>query len=870
MANNNRTLGFEIFKDIESNIYLLGLYDKLLKQYTYQIFDEPIRNEYLLEKEIDDLLIFSDLLSKSNHPDKKENQKKWGQEIVSLLNSLFPHNVKIKAYMQSVLNYCNNYIGLSHSNLSNVQALGFLDEIINQSKKEVLRIPGYEDKYFFVEQKEIYNNFSEQNFSFSAPTSMGKSYLMRMFIKEQIQKNNCNNFAIIVPTKALINEVQTKLIEDLDELLEEKSYRIVTSTGDILLDHNYKFVFIMTPERLLYLLNLRPGINLKYVFVDESHKIVVKDSRSSFYYELINKLSLHPSKTSIFFASPNIPNPDVFLNLVPHNQKIKSKQATYSPVTQIKYLIEPSLKQLKLYNDVTKKVDTIHNINADFDLVKLIRKVGEGKKNLVYFSGVDNTIDNAVEYSKTLQEVDDPVIKQLAKDIEDEIHSDYYLASLVRKGVAYHVGYLPSNIRLRIEKEFRYGKINTIFCTSTLIEGVNMPADNLIVTSYKTGNRNLGDIGFKNLIGRVGRISHNLFGNVFFIKISKDIKMEKYEELLANDVAHQKLSIDTFIKPKQKTQIIESLSKGEIELTNIKTTSREQYDFVRKLSLIFIDNLLDDQQDSLVVKTMSEGTNQDDLNKIKSHYKDKEKSTGIEISYDQTENLENAIKNGLSYPVSESTEFIEYNDVLDFLNKLSLIFRWDIYESGNLGKINPQTQQIESLRYYALLLTQWMLGYGLSNIIDRSIRRNKNKYEMFMRNVDRNIDHDTRMLMFKNRLISNTLRDIDNVILFSLSNYFREFSEVYKKINGLTSFDNDWYEYVEYGSTNVYTITLQRLGYSRESANKIRINKDRYVVDKENKFANFSLKKSYLLDSKNEGLRMETEIISKNVPEIFV
>lgn len=48
-------------------------------------------------------------------------------------------------------------------------------------------------------------------------------------------------------------------------------------------------------------------------------------------------------------------------------------------------------------------------------------------------------------------------------------------------------------------------------------------------------------------------------------------------------------------------------------------------------------------------------------------------------------------------------------------------------------------------------------------------------------------------------VIAETLGVVENVLLFSISNYFRKFSAEYKKQHQVDSFPNDWYEYVEYG-----------------------------------------------------------------------
>ena len=57
---------------------------------------------------------------------------------------------------------------------------------------------------------------------------------MRMFIKEQILAGKKKNFALIVPTKALINEVRSEIIKkDLQDLLDGNQYHVVSSANDM-------------------------------------------------------------------------------------------------------------------------------------------------------------------------------------------------------------------------------------------------------------------------------------------------------------------------------------------------------------------------------------------------------------------------------------------------------------------------------------------------------------------------------------------------------------------------------------------------------------------------------------------------------------
>lgn len=92
-----------------------------------------------------------------------------------------------------------------------------------------------------------------------------------------------------------------------------------------------------------------------------------------------------------------------------------------------------------------------------------------------------------------------------------------------------------------------------------------------------------------------------------------------------------------------------------------------------------------------------------------------------------------------------------------------------------------------------------------------------------------------------------------------------KFSNEYKKVHGKEQFDNDWYEYIEYGTTKQETILLQRLGFTRESATYIRTNVFNAIFLHEGKpYLN-----PILLESSNINVRKEANEIRYNVPEAF-
>ena len=155
---------------------------------------------------------------------------------------------------------------------------------------------------FLRAQKRVYDHLTDQFFSYSGFTSMGKSFIMRMFLKDQVESGVQKNFALVVPTKALINEVTSKVINDLKDNLKERNYRLVTSAGAIVLKEPHNFIFVLTPERLLYLLISNPQMPIHYLFIDEAHKLSSVDSRGPFYYKVIDKLLERTDKPHIIFA----------------------------------------------------------------------------------------------------------------------------------------------------------------------------------------------------------------------------------------------------------------------------------------------------------------------------------------------------------------------------------------------------------------------------------------------------------------------------------------------------------------------------------------------------------------------------------------
>ena len=860
------TLGEHIYHKIEDNEYLNELYETILFNYSMNLMGTPQRKKPLKKEHA---LRFADILSKSYGQPNSEKHRAWAQEIVALLNATYPEDAMIKAYATSVLVNIGNYRGLQLIK-TRYKNTSFLDELYQSFDLDYLQMPHQENKYFFHSQKEIYDHLNDRSFSYSGPTSMGKSLIMRTFIKDKILSGFKGNFTILVPTKALISEIASNIIKyDLQDELSNKNYKVVTSGNSLFFKQdNLNYIMVMTPERLLYTLISYPEMSIDYLFIDEAHKLSELDGRATFYFKVTDMLIERPRKPHIILASPNIPNPEVYLEVLPSEQIENPTylKTTFTPVSQMKYVLDIVTKEFKVFNEHSKKknpFEIIYNLNINDTTSTLIQKVIEKhpcKSNIIYCSGRDKAVEMARIYACSLPYLENNVLDEVAKDIKDEIHADYYLADIIRKGIAYHVGYLPLHIRTKIEELYRDRKIKTIFCTSTLIEGVNLPADNLIIISCRIGSKgNMNQVEFRNLLGRVGRIEYNLYGNVFIIRDS-NMGEKTIKDLLVKEVKKQEIALTTQLSIEAKQYIINQFLNGTSQLDQLPGQKPDEYDMMRKTGLILLNDITRNRY-SVVKKQFDDLLDSHKIKAIKNNFEicspiKPKPDDDINVSLDQTQNLIAAINDGLEYPQLLNGR-VQYDDLIDFLKKLKNIFKWSIYEAETLG-------YGDKIKYYAVILSRWMNGYGLSLLLKDTIDHISNNGGFVTKN-HQPIPYDSSQ-EHKNLVIGDTLQIIENIILFSIANYFLRFSTEYKKLKTNNQpFDNDWYEYVEYGSTNPLTIFFQRNGLTRETADYIRLHQE-YVVQTPQ---GYKLKK-FLLNCGKPSIQEEIEDIMFNVPELFI
>lgn len=529
MNNLIAELSEKAFKDE----YLINLIYNLEKNYCNKLLDEEFIIK-LSDKELFDLMRFADILCRSSEAEHKNLSLK----IVSLVYEFkeLLQNQFIKLSIMNVLTKLGNFpsINLIWNKFENTG----IDEIDLDLIIKRLYNKSPIQEIFTDEQLKIFNELKDNNhFSFSGSTSFGKSFIFEAFTKYLIEEHNqSDNIAFIVPTKALINQVSYKI----RNLVKSYSYKVINSPEipKILKKKDGKYIFVFTPERLIsyFLDGTNPKID--YLFVDEAHKLLsIKDTRTPLMYHAL--VMAKRKSINIFFASPNIPNPSVFLELV-NNTPDESYAVKVESVSQNRFFINCHTDSSYLISDYGDNIlfpKLNFSGNVITDLGTILKTFSSGRQSIVYCNTIEKTISTAFEYAKTLEEVKNDYIDKLVDIINEKVHEQYYLKYCLKKGIAYHFGGIPEEIKIKVEELYKLGFIKIIFCTSTLLEGVNLPAKNIFILSEKIGLSNMTNVDFWNLAGRAGRLSKDLSGNIFCVNLYNQEgywKDEKKVQILRN------------------------------------------------------------------------------------------------------------------------------------------------------------------------------------------------------------------------------------------------------------------------------------------------------------------------------------------------
>lgn len=317
-----------------------------------------------------------------------------------------------------------------------------------------------------------------ENVILSAPTSFGKS----LIVDVMIASGRYRNIMIVVPSIALIDETRKRVSK------YRNRYKVITHPSQELAECN---LFVLTQERAIEIVD---NIDVDFFVIDEFYKLneQVQDDRCVILNQVL--YCLLKKKAQFYMLGPNI-------------DKVSDSIAKYA-----------SFKFIR--TDFATVVSEIHHIRIageeqKFDkLVRLLFDLNN-QPTLIYCSSPQKANTLAKNLVATGEFEQTGKNQDLAQWLRDNYHADWDLPNNLQYGIGVHHGKTPRSIAQKIVQLFNRGDIRVLICTSTLIEGVNTSAKNVVVYDNKIARKSLDYFTYSNIKGRSGRMNRHLIGNVY-------------------------------------------------------------------------------------------------------------------------------------------------------------------------------------------------------------------------------------------------------------------------------------------------------------------------------------------------------------------
>lgn len=334
---------------------------------------------------------------------------------------------------------------------------------------------------------------STKNLIVSAPTSFGKSLL----IEEIVASKKHKNIVIIQPTLALLDETRKKLTKYRD------SYKIIVRTTQEP-STDLGNLFLLTAERVNEYQYFQ---DVDFLIIDEFYKLSAQrddersDSLNNAFHHVLQRF-----KCRFYLLGPNIDG--------------------ISPGFEEKYnaeFIKTNFKlvrniEIDLYKDHIGKfgISGPKKIYKEETLYELLTKLS-ADQNIIYCSSPRKARQLSYGYYKYLTARNSTAREELSiiPWIQQNISGRWSLIDFLRHGIAFHDGALQKHITSSIIDYFESGSISYLFCTATIIEGVNTSAKNVIYFDSKKGDNAIDYFDYSNIKGRAGRMMKHYSGYIY-------------------------------------------------------------------------------------------------------------------------------------------------------------------------------------------------------------------------------------------------------------------------------------------------------------------------------------------------------------------
>lgn len=466
-----------------------------------------------------------------------------GQEFVLRLLARIEDFQGMESMIHSLVRQVGLFPYLEEENLSLKDTIAY----------EVHRPLGFKENIVFHHaQAEVYYTLLRgENVVLSAPTSFGKSLIIDSIIASQKH----SNIFIIVPTIALIDETRKRLSKFKD------SYKIITHPNQSFSQQN---IFILTQERAIEII---PDVNVDFFVIDEFYKLSPQKTDEERCHILNQVFYMLVKKDAQFYLlGPNIEQVTTSLS---DNVKFKFIKTDYKTVVSEHHQV--NLKDGE---------DSIEQ------LIKLSSSLGDPTLIFCQSPASANKVAKAFCTSNKFERTDEN--KDLVDWLRDNYHSQWILPDCLEYRVGIHHGKIPRAIAQKCIKLFNEGKIRFLICTSSLIEGVNTKAKNVIVYDNKIARTKFDYFTFNNICGRSGRMGAHFIGHIYLFHEppAPKLPLVDFPIFTQTDDTPEKLLINVDIEDLNESSKRKLKKYFEQDVLSQKTLKKNSYiDLDKQLNL---------------------------------------------------------------------------------------------------------------------------------------------------------------------------------------------------------------------------------------------------------------------------------------------
>lgn len=411
------------------------------------------------------------------------------------------------------------------------------------------------DKKLHRYQKYVLERFvpeANNRYVLTAPTSFGKTFI----VYEVIRKMSYQNVLLVFPSISLLSENYARLNEDAS--FEEFC---IHSLSEDEYNARNKNIFIFTPERYLSFMDKNLSLKFDFSFVDEVYKIdnsfiidqeTTGENERDTAYRLALEFICQRSE-DMLLAGPYMTLPDrTLVGAASFTNFAAENRFDFLDFNDIE-IVDKTYQTVKGRKKFDIDDTVIEGASSNYQKISnIIEGISSSTENTIIYCGRKYDTER---YAKALLEQQDliskfeekcapnspQIYKAFLHHLDSTFGSDWVVLNALKARIGVHHSLIPKYIQKEIINLFNQGALICLFSTTTITEGVNTTAKNIIITSNMKGPKPLKQFDAKNIAGRAGRFLQHYVGRV----IDLDNGFESIVEGSEENIKHKNYDIDS-------------------------------------------------------------------------------------------------------------------------------------------------------------------------------------------------------------------------------------------------------------------------------------------------------------------------------------